>query len=360
MLSLKDQYFTTEFYQNLTSVTKQNYPELNEKKFHRAITNEHQSLELKERLKLCSRILYEQLPKDYPTALHLILKIAPSFSGFRAMFFPDFVASYGLGHYELSINALQQLTSYSSSEFAIRPFLKDYPTETILKMEEWSHHQSEHIRRLASEGLRPLLPWSFKLTEYLAYPEVSKKLLTNLNNDDSLYVRKSVGNHLNDLTKKHPDFVIDLALSWDSSQTHTPWIIKKGLRTLIKNGDKRVFNFLGYPKPTPIHISSLTTGLDEINIGEETNFSFNIENQSNQEFPVLIDYVIHFVKKSGVANPKVFKLRETKIEANNQLKLSKKLIFKQLSTRTHYSGKHKLEILVNGESKAETFFLLKG
>lgn len=358
MKPLKDQFFNPEFYIKLSEETKKVYPDLDEKQFYLAITDNYESLELMERLKQCSLSLFQFLPNDYPEALSLLLKIAVKFDGFVGVLFPDLVATYGLDYYKISVSALGELTKYSTSEFAIRPFLKKYPVETVQQMEEWSQHENEHVRRLSSEGIRPLLPWSFKLTEHLNYPEVSRNILTNLNNDKSLYVRKSVGNHLNDLTKHHAGFVIDLIHSWDNTQPYTAWIVKKGLRTLIKNGDQRVFEFLGYPKPTMIAINELRLSDTAIEIGGETAFSFKLINQSDQEVPVLVDYIVNYVKKSGAINTKVFKLKEFPVAPNEQIILSKKLLFKQLSTRTHYSGKHKIEVLVNGEVKAEASFSL--
>lgn len=303
-------------------------------------------------------VLSEQLPQDYLIALDLILKIAPNFTGFVGVIFPDFVASYGLNHYKISIKALEQLTTYSSSEFAIRAFLRNYPKQTLKQMETWSLNKNEHVRRLASEGLRPSLPWSFKLTDDLNYPGVSKKILTNLNNDKSLYVRKSVGNHLNDLTKKHSNFVIDLIYSWESNQQHTSWIIKKGLRTLIKEGDKQVFKFLGYPKPTNIEVNDLKINKTEILIGDESSFSFELENQSGKTIPLLIDYIVHYMKKSGKTNPKVFKLKGMEVGNQDKVQIRKKINFKQLSTRKHYKDQHFIEILINGEVKASIGFKL--
>jgi len=359
MKALKDEFFNLDFYNNLTQAIKKNFAALDEQKFHDSLINNYQSLELMDRMKHCAVTMYQYLPNDYSSALKIILKTGTQFTGFVGLIFPHFVVSYGMQQYQLSIDALQKLTVYSSGEFAIRPFLKEFPVASVKTMELWSKNKNEHVRRLSCEGLRPLLPWSFKLSPYLDYPMVSTKILTNLNNDESLYVRKSVGNHLNDLTKNYPEYVLDLIKTWDSSQEHTAWIIKKGLRTLIKNGDKRVFKFLGYPKPTNISIDNIHIENDVIKIGETTFFSFKVKNNSQEATPIIIDYIIYYVKKSGKQTPKVFKLRETKIQRDSTMVLSKKIALKQLSTRTHYSGEHQLEIQINGESKALTSFILK-
>ena len=58
---------------------------------------------------------------------------------------------------------LMVFTPYSSSEFAVRPFIQRYPLKTMKQLMEWTESNDEHIRRLASEGSRPRLPWGAKL-----------------------------------------------------------------------------------------------------------------------------------------------------------------------------------------------------
>lgn len=351
MIPLKDQFFNIEFYIKLSQVTKMHHPDLDEQLFIQEASHEIEQLELMDRLKLCTNTLHNHLPKKYATSLNIILQIAPQFNGFGAMLFPDFVGTYGLDDVDISLDALKELTKYSSSEFAIRPFLRHHSEKALSKMVEWSTDENEHVRRLSSEGLRPLLPWSFNLSKHLNYPEVSQQILGNLNNDNSLYVRKSVGNHLNDLTKHHSIFVINLINTWDNNQKHTSWIIKKGLRTLIKNGDERVFKFLGYPEPSAITLNNFSLANKAILLGEETEFSFSLYNSAKTTVPLIVDYRVYYVKKSGQSTVKVFKLKETQIGPTGTIDVVKKISFKDLSTRKHYPGTHKIEILVNGVAK---------
>jgi|TARA_Y100001960_G_C14734217_1_gene859374 3-methyladenine DNA glycosylase AlkC len=44
-------------------------------------------------------------------------------------------------------------------EFAIRTFLKNFPEKTMEYIQIWSKNENYHVRRLASEGIRPNLPW---------------------------------------------------------------------------------------------------------------------------------------------------------------------------------------------------------
>ena len=161
------------------------------------------------------------------------------------MFCPDFVGLYGLDHSEESLEALKYLTVYSSSEFAVREFLIRDRKRTLAAMKRWSTDQNHHVRRLSSEGSRPRLPWSFKLTEFIADPSLTKPILVNLRADESLYVRKSVANHLNDISKDHPEWMLDLVSSWDRADEPTKWIIKRAARTLVKAGHPRVVSVFG-------------------------------------------------------------------------------------------------------------------
>jgi 3-methyladenine DNA glycosylase AlkC len=58
------------------------------------------------------------------------------------------------------------------------------------------------------------------------YPGEAVHLISELRNDDSLYVRKSVGNSLRDISKKHPDIILSELLSWDLSLKHVLQVYK--------------------------------------------------------------------------------------------------------------------------------------
>ncbi len=128
---------------------------------------------------------------------------------------------YGHDDFEASMEALKFFTRFGSSEFAVREFLKRDLPRTLAVMEVWSRDGDEHVRRLACEGCRPRLPWSFQLGALIADPAPVVPILENLKADPSLYVRKSVANHLNDITKKHPDWVMDRLTDWPLENSPT-------------------------------------------------------------------------------------------------------------------------------------------
>ncbi|WP_235048444.1 hypothetical protein [Arcticibacter svalbardensis] len=78
-------------------------------------------------------------------------------------------------------------------------------------MKEWLLHASPQVRRLASEGSRPRLPWAMAIPELKRNPASILLILENLNDDLSEVVRRSVANNLNDIAKDNPQVVFEIA-----------------------------------------------------------------------------------------------------------------------------------------------------
>jgi 3-methyladenine DNA glycosylase AlkC len=203
-------------------------------------------LTLTQRLRRMTACLRTTLPPNYRRALGILNRLAPRIDrGFTTLFLPDFVGLYGLDDFETSMEALRYFTTFGSSEFAVREFLRRDLARTLTVMETWSRDPDEDVRRLASEGCRPRLPWSFRLDALTADPSPVIPILENLRDDPSLYVRKSVANHLNDIAKDHPSWVLDRMERWPLESPRTAWIAKRALRTLIKKGDRRALAVIG-------------------------------------------------------------------------------------------------------------------
>jgi 3-methyladenine DNA glycosylase AlkC len=159
----------------------------------------------------------------------------------------------------------------------VREFLKRDLPRTLEVMERWSRDENEHVRRLASEGSRPRLPWSFRLDALILDPTPVAPILENLNADPSLYVRKSVANHLNDITKDHPNWVLERIGGWSLEHPYTAWIAKRALRTLIKQGDARALAVIGAGQQAQVLIHELRIEPQKIRLGESIRITFRLE-----------------------------------------------------------------------------------
>lgn len=329
---------------------------------HRVFDEGWSERELKDRMRHITHCLQHFLPDNYDASITILRESAESKSlkayTFENMIFPDFVEVYGLNHWDVSLPALEQFTQLSSAEFAVRPFILQDTERMMSQMTAWASHENYHVRRLASEGCRPRLPWAMALPAFKKDPSLILPILDALKNDESDYVRRSVANNLNDISKDNPQIVLKTLKKWQKNKTESiQWITSHALRTLIKAGDTKALALLGYGE-AEIEIENLVITPSTVEMGADLSFAFDIVSQSEETQSLMVDYVVHFVRANGSQSPKVFKLRKAELSPNERLTISKKHSFKAIITRRYYSGTHKIEIQVNGTIVAEAEFEL--
>ena len=226
-------------------------------------------------------------------------------------------------------------------------------------MHLWSGDENLHVRRLASEGMRPRLPWAPQLTEFIKDPSPVLAVLNKLKDDPELYVRRSVANNLNDIAKDHTDLVVDVLTDWSKGASQgTEWIIKHAARSLIKSGNVKVLSLLGYNPDVAVDVYDFKASKN-ISMGGELEFSFKLESSSSKTENLMVDYIIHFMKANGKTAPKVFKLSKKKIKPGETVNVKSKQSFKPISTRKYYPGKHAISLQINGKVYGKEDFVVK-
>jgi 3-methyladenine DNA glycosylase AlkC len=349
--ALKDM-FNRETVQSLAQAVKAELPGFQEKKFISKVFDENwESLALKQRVRQITHVLGELLTDDYPLNLDILKRSIPHLGeqGFEKMVFPDYVEVYGLDDWEHSIKALEDFTQHVSGEFAIRPFIDRYPKETLNIMLEWAHHSHPGVRRLASEGCRPRLPWGMRLSRLVKDPTPVLPILEILKDDEREEIRRSVANNLNDISKDNPELVIRLLKKWwnpkDEERTK---LIQHATRTLVKSGHPGALELLGFSSNPEIEVHNIQVEPDQIEFGEEVLFSFEILSTSDQEQHLMIDYLVHFLRANGKHSPKVFKLSKKVLKPGERIKINKKHGIKPITTRKYYPGVQFFQPQVNG------------
>ncbi len=317
--------------------------------------------ELKERMTQVTKALIEYLPNNYPS--NLVLLDEAISNGPNGMFIYGSVLEYieTVGctedYLDLSLEYIGIFTKKLSGEFAIRAFLNQFPIKTLSKIMEWSLSEDYHRRRLASEGVRPSLPWAKKIN--IDYKEGSLSL-HNLYYDSERYVTRSVANHLNDISKIDPDFVLNTLLKWRKEDKQDPkeleYIINHSLRTLVKKGHPKTLEFLGYKMDPNIFISGFSLDKSTIHIGDKLGFMCTIK--SNENTKLIIDYKVIYPTKLGKTTSKVYKKGVLEVEKDVEYRVSGTRSFKPISTRTFYEGKHRIELQINGKIYASKEFIL--
>ncbi len=343
---LKNLYSKT-LIENLGSKIFERCDSFDQKAFKQSVFDKNwKDRELKQRMHHIAGCLHQHLPNDYKKAINILKPVSTQFSGFEHMFFQDYVECYGLHDFETSMPALEHFTKYSSSEFAVRAFILQQEKRMMKQMQDWAKSDNHHVRRLATEGCRPRLPWAISLTAFKNNPEPVLAILKTLMKDDSEYVRRSVANNLNDISKDNPQIVIEWAQQWLGKGRNTDRLIKHACRTLLKQGDPQTMALFGFTTPEYIKVSQFKVQ-PKVNLGNKLKFSFYIKNQKTRLGKCRIEFAIDFVKANGSLSRKVFKVSESDY-AEKEKQVSKYFSFKKISTRKYYAGKHQLTVIVNG------------
>jgi 3-methyladenine DNA glycosylase AlkC len=332
-----------------------------------ALSKQLKPLELKARTRLLADGLRSVLPAEFPAALGLLNQAVQNqkIEGFALWPACEFLHLHGLEHFDLAFETMQSWTQLFTAEFAVRPFIQKYPERSFVFLQKASKSPNVHIRRWASEGTRPRLPWGQKLNSLITDPRPTFPILEQLKFDPELYVRKSVANHLNDIAKDHPELVVRTLKRWKkevlpSFQKEFLFTLRQSLRTLIKKGHPQALELMGVQVgKSPLRLSPLRLQSKTVPKHGTLHFEFELKNPSNQAHKFILDYVIEHQRANGQLSAKVFKLKTGEIKPNSRLTFSKKHSFKPITTRKYYPGLHQVGLQLNGRPTKRVAFTLR-
>ncbi len=359
-------YFDAQAANAIAAQLQSAYRGFDKKAFVKQATRDLAALEFAGRVSQFSDAMAATLPRSRQKALAIITKSLPAplpdcesvTDGWLQWPMGQFIADHGLEHFDESIDAMIALTQRFSAEYAVRPFVEHYPQATFAKLTALTTHESPHVRRWCSEGVRPRLPWGKKLTALVANPEPIWPILEALKGDPELYVRRSVANNLNDIAKDHPLDVVRRCKQWARTNNEPrARLIKHGLRSLIKDGHPGALELIGFAPAKNIAVT-LSASPKKAQIGSKVTLKTTLHSKARAAQSLLIDYAVHFMKKDGKTADKVFKWTTLELPGNETLEISKQHALKQTTIRALYPGEHRVELQINGVRVAETKFTL--
>ena len=331
--------------------------------FVRRATRGLESLELADRVRHVAAALAAMLPTDVPEALDILTRSLPAaaegselpMNGFRQWPIGEFIAQHGGDHFDASMHAMTELTQRFTSEFAVRPFVERHASATFERLRELTQHPSPHVRRWCSEGTRPRLPWGAKLRSLVADPSPLWPILEALKDDPERYVQRSVANNLNDIAKDHPALVVARCTAWSKDADDArAWVIRHGLRTLLKAGDPGALALIGFKPPVKLR-ATLEITPQRVAIGGSVELTAFVETAAARPQDLMIDYAVHLVRKRGTSC-KVFKWRKARLPARGSATFTKNHPMRVTTVRALYPGTHCVELQVNGRRVAEASF----
>ncbi|MEU2284606.1 DNA alkylation repair protein [Streptomyces sp. NPDC013178] len=334
----------------------------------RAAPQQIAPLSLRERADLLRDALLADLPGDYLVLARTVRSArdnAPDFTGWLIWPVTSALATRAVQEgsaaaFDDAMALLADLTGRLTSEFAIRTMLRHDLDRALGIISGWTGSADADVRRLASEGTRPYLPWSVRVPDIMARPGATVPLLDALYRDESAYVRRSVANHLNDLSRDHPDLVIDTARRWlDDPDAATERLVRHGLRTLVKRGHPGALELLGFA-PATVKVDGPHLDQNTVPVGGSVRFTASIHNTGDAQVRLTIDYIVHHRKANGGQSGKTFKLTTRTLAPDEQIQVAREHSFRPITTRRYYPGKHAISLQINGVESARADFELTG
>ncbi|MFN7093399.1 MAG: DNA alkylation repair protein [Allorhizobium sp.] len=322
-----------------------------------------EELELMQRGQCIADALHRHLTADFEHAATILHGCLPTpdqagLSGWALLSFNQYIAAHGRVHLETALGLLKALTPHFTAEFGIRPFLAEEQDVALAIISGWVTDPNHHVRRLASEGTRPRLPWAMRLPALVKDPKPILPILEALIDDPEDYVRRSVANSLNDIAKDHPDLVADFVERHSTGASKDRlWLLKHASRTLIKKGHAKALANFGFE---PLSDVTMTLALANgcVRFPGELGFEVRLHNNGSEARTVLVDYAIHHQKKDGSFSPKVFKGKSLMMRPGESLTIAKRHAFRPITTRVYHPGAHRLEVMLNGVVQAGADFEL--
>lgn len=305
---------------------------------------------LKARIRHIAVTIRARLPADYPTALAIMCRagLEVEAGSFAAWSFNDFVEEFGVDHPDLSLPALEQFTKLASAEFAVRPFIRRYPERMAAQMLNWADDGDPLVRRLASEGYRPRLPWGMGVPELKRDPAPILPVLEKLRLDPSEDVRRSVANNLNDISKDHPDLVVRILNDWSDGSSDTRALTRHALRTLLKRGHGGALGLLGFSTQPMLGVGQISIEPASVAIGGSVHLEFSVKSLARTPQWLMIDYAVEYQNASRTGSRKVFKGKVVELAGGASVSVRRKISLKPMTTRRIFPGGHVVEVQVNG------------
>jgi 3-methyladenine DNA glycosylase AlkC len=347
----------------IAAMVKTAWPAFPSSDFQQDATTGLGDLELKARVAHIADSLRRHLPATWPDAAAVLLAALPPLPPGEAESPMDFafwplltvVERHGGNDPARSLPLLREMTRRFSAEFAIRPLLRDHPDSAWAAVSAWASDPDARVRRLATEGTRPRLPWGLRLHDSVRDPRRGLAVLDRLVDDPAEVVRRSVANHLGDVAKDHPSLAVTTVERWLQARPDREPLGRHALRDLLKKGDRAALSLFGHGDSAGVDVRDLRVEPVEARVGEVVVVSAVLAGAG----PVRVDLRWEWPAVRGVAG-RNFAARRAVLRSGEPWEFRYRLSLRPVTTRPLRPGEQKLTLRVNGQDHGPIAFRLLG
>jgi 3-methyladenine DNA glycosylase AlkC len=218
-------------------------------------------------------------------------------------------------------------------------FIREGVKTVLPKVSSWLLDSHEGVRRVVTEGIRPRLMMVPHIEELKKDPSVLRSVFEPLLDDPSEYVRKSVGNCMNDVSKDHPEMLLDWLEEWSNKPLsyQRQRIFSRALRTLIENGEPRAYQILDIPMHSSVELSIIQGFPSIVTLNQVIPLEVEVQNTGNEDTRIVVDLIMMAPGKRGVREF-VYKLGVVDVPAHQIKRIKKTLHFVDKTTQTKEEG----------------------
>jgi 3-methyladenine DNA glycosylase AlkC len=218
-------------------------------------------------------------------------------------------------------------------------------------------HPDPRVRRLASEGTRPLLPWGRHIAALKRDPARALTLIAPLAADPDEVVRRSAANHLNDVSRLDPDLALQHATRWTHDfGADAAGTVRHAVRTLVKKGHPEALQLLGFDTHAEVRLRGLALSARKVPVGGEIELTAELHTTGGDPVSACVDYAVRYASARGAVRVKVFKGTQVTLVPGQAFPVRFRRDFVPRTTRALYPGPHALEVRVNGVVVGEAPF----
>lgn len=222
------------------------------------------------------------------------------------------------------------------------------------RVAEWIHDPDPAVRRLVSEAFRPRWVMAPHIAELKRDPTPLKSLLAPLLDDPADYVRKSVANNLNDVSKDHPAQMLAWAREWLAGDAgpERRWVLERALRTLVGAGDRGALALLGYAPASALQLRWLPGTPAGIRVNQLLPFTLEISNLGRRRARVVVHLVMDEPGRGKARRRSQYQLWKGELARGETRAIAKHVHFVDRNSRPKEPGVYRFIPSVNGQAGA--------